>query len=870
MTLLDERPVADEPRRASAPSGASSTGRWRLAARLARREVRRRPWRTVLVVLLVAVPVAALVLADIAYRTDRLRNTDDFGTASVRAQLWGMPASFGDDDIEAALPPGTPYSWWYETWLPLRDAASPDGVHFTTVMSIDPAAPINEGIVRVVEGRNAAAGDEITLTASTADDFGVGVGDRVALVRPDQSFTVVGIVAIAGQGSAMIAPGFDRSAVRQDARFATVLAGDEADPADAIGPTLVWTLAETVNVTASVDQRKSEDRSDPIALFFGWLGGTIAMGVLGIVVASAFAVSGRRQLVTIGQLSATGADASVLRRFLALQGTFSGAAGAVVGVAGGAVLVAALDQHIRSDGRLAVHVIDIAIVAITAVVVATGAALVPARSLATTSVLTALGGRRPVAPVRPRQVRIGAMLTGGGLLVLVLCFAAGNSGSGAGSGAAIALIAALAAIALLAGICCLAPAIVAAVARVGRGAGGSLRLAIRDLERHRARSGALLAAVIVVGAGVIAIGSAVDREAARRASWASTWSPAAISVNSYRIWDDGNVTPPPAPRVDDVAPTMRASVEAVVGPVQWGQRATVVIASGSEMPLSAVILDPVLLRIDGFDEDEIAAAMAADVVHVMRPWTSPLSDAQLGTIATELGTSVDDLVVAELGADIDGWNGSSGYAYASSASDLYVSRSAVERAGLTVETDPALYGLADDAVTRAEYDQLMTLGTGYDDSYFFTDVDPADSVQVSVQATYPERDWNTIARWSLIGGALLLVSLVVALGLALWAAEGREERNTLVTIGAPPSTVAAMAGWKALLLAGVGGIVAVPLGYGTLRLCLMAASDWTPFPWLTALGVVVIIPLVVALGSVVISSIAQRTRPVRAVLASTD
>jgi putative ABC transport system permease protein len=867
MTLLDERPVADEPRPASAPRGTSSTGRWRLAAKLARREVRRRPWRTVLVVLLVAVPVAALVAADIAYRTDRLRTTGEFGTASVRAQLWGPPASFGDDDIEAVLPPGTPYSWWYETGLPLRDAASPDGVHFTTVMSIDPAAPINEGIVRVVEGRNAAAGDEITLTASTADDFGVGVGDRLALVRPDQSFTVVGIVATAGQGSAMIAPGFDWSAVRQGARFATVLAGDEADPADAIDSTWVWKVAAAVNGTASVDQRTSEDRSDPIALFFGWLGGTIAMGVLGIVVASAFAVSGRRQLVTIGQLSATGADASVLRRFLALQGTFSGAAGAVVGVAGGAVLVAALDEHIRRDGRLAIHVIDIAIVAITAVVVATGAALVPARSLATTSVLTALGGRRPVAPVRPRQVRIGAMLTGGGLVVLVLCFAAGNSGSGS---EAIVLIAALAAIALLAGICCLAPAIVSAIARAGRGAGGSLRLAIRDLERHRARSGALLAAVIVVGAGVIAIGSAVDREAVRRANWSSSWSPAEIIVNSYRYSDDPNVEPPPAPRVDDVAPTMRASVEAVVGPVQWGERATVVFASGSESLLFATILDPVLLRIDGFDEDEIAAATAADLVQVSRSWTSPLSDAQLETIATELGIAVDDLVVATISADVDDRGGSSGYVYVDSVSYLYVSRSAVDRAGLPVETDPALYGLADHAVTRAEYDQLGTLGTGYDDAYYFTVVDPADSVQVSVQATYPERDVLMIARWSVIGGALLLVSLVVALGLALWAAEGREERNTLVTIGAPPSTVAAMAGWKALLLAGVGGIVAVPLGYGTLRLCFLAASDWTPFPWLTALGVVVIIPLVVALGSVVISSIAQRTRPVRAVLASTD
>jgi hypothetical protein len=61
----------------------------------------------------------------------------------------------------------------------------------------------NDDIVRVVEGRNAAAGDEITLTASTADDFGVGVGDRLALVRPDQSFTVVGIVAVHHVGQSL-------------------------------------------------------------------------------------------------------------------------------------------------------------------------------------------------------------------------------------------------------------------------------------------------------------------------------------------------------------------------------------------------------------------------------------------------------------------------------------------------------------------------------------------------------------------------------------------------------------------------------------------------------------------------------------------
>ena len=42
-----------------------SRGSWRLAARLARREVRRRPLRSLLVVLLIAVPVFAITVADV-------------------------------------------------------------------------------------------------------------------------------------------------------------------------------------------------------------------------------------------------------------------------------------------------------------------------------------------------------------------------------------------------------------------------------------------------------------------------------------------------------------------------------------------------------------------------------------------------------------------------------------------------------------------------------------------------------------------------------------------------------------------------------------------------------------------------------------
>ena len=91
MTMLDDRPVDDldrpSPWSSAAMSSAAEVGRWRLAARLARREIRRRPWRTLLVVLLIGVPVAGMVVGDAAYRSGQLPEDQShrFGAADVRA-----------------------------------------------------------------------------------------------------------------------------------------------------------------------------------------------------------------------------------------------------------------------------------------------------------------------------------------------------------------------------------------------------------------------------------------------------------------------------------------------------------------------------------------------------------------------------------------------------------------------------------------------------------------------------------------------------------------------------------------------------------------------------------------------------------------
>ena len=72
-------------------------------------------------------------------------------------------------------------------------------------------------------------------------------------------------------------------------------------------------------------------------LAWSWVIGALSLAVTGIIVAAAFATSARRQLVTVGLLSSNGAPEGVIRRSLALQGSWTGLVGSLLGVAAGLV-----------------------------------------------------------------------------------------------------------------------------------------------------------------------------------------------------------------------------------------------------------------------------------------------------------------------------------------------------------------------------------------------------------------------------------------------------------------------------------------------------------------------------------------------------
>src|SRR5262249_49580692 len=151
----------------------------------------------------------------------------------------------------------------------------------------------------------------------------------------------------------------------------------------------------------------------------------IALGISGIVISGAFAVGARRQLVTLGQLSANGAGESLLRRMLSLQGALCGALGTAAGLGAGVVALRLMhgqfDTWIHRDiGPYMWSVPNLIAIAVTGVAAATIAAFVPARTAARVPVLSALAGRRPLGALPRMIVPIGVALFGVGVVVLGL------------------------------------------------------------------------------------------------------------------------------------------------------------------------------------------------------------------------------------------------------------------------------------------------------------------------------------------------------------------------------------------------------------------------------------------------------------------
>lgn len=351
----------------------------------------------------------------------------------------------------------------------------------------------------VVEGRTPAADDEIAVTDRFAAALGVEPEVGATIDLADTTWTIVGVVenpTDLNDEFALAPPSYnappDRVMLLVDADPAAVDAfhtpsgsgvGISYIPADQG----VWGAAGVLLLA------------------------TVLLTFVALVAAAGFAVTAHRRLRQLGMLAAIGASERHLRLVMVANGALLGAVAAIVGVALGGVLWIAVGPLLETGlaarlDPLAIPWWAVGVAMALAVATATVAAWWPARAIASTPIVAALSGRPP----EPRPIHRSTTLA-------ILLLVAGIVGFWLTSpdlyGIVDVLLLVASVVALIAGALLVGPLAISSVSRLARWLPVAARLALRDLNRFRARSTAALAAIgLALGIAtivVLAAGSAV-------------------------------------------------------------------------------------------------------------------------------------------------------------------------------------------------------------------------------------------------------------------------------------------------------------------------------------------------------------------------
>jgi len=466
--------VRSKPAAGSANSGGAPARRAvvRWAWRMFRRE-----WRQQLTVLgLLTVAVAAAV-AGMAFAADAPSSPDaSFGTAGHMLVITGSKARLAEGISAASKAFGRIEVIYH------AKAAIPGSVNSVDVRSERPGGEFSAPMLRLDVGHYPGPG-QVAVTSGVAAIYQLRVGG--VWRTGGGTLQVTGIVenpANLDDQFALIAPGQIR-----DVGQATVL----------FDATAQQLRGFRVSAGAQLTSRPQHDSGFPPAAVL--VLDTIALSFVGLIAVATFTVLAQRRLRAFGMLAAVGATDRNIRLVLLANGAVVGCVAAVTGAAAGLASWAALVPRLEA---LVAHRIDtfslpwweIGAAIALAVATAVGAAWWPAWAASRVPVVAALSGRPP----SPKQGRafaaLGAVLLAVGLGAIAM----------AHQGRVPPLI--IVGLVLTAtGVLLVGPLAISGVVAQAGHAPVSIRLALRDLSRYRARSGAALAAISLVTGIVAAI-----------------------------------------------------------------------------------------------------------------------------------------------------------------------------------------------------------------------------------------------------------------------------------------------------------------------------------------------------------------------------
>ncbi|HEX6020558.1 MAG TPA: ABC transporter permease, partial [Solirubrobacter sp.] len=467
----------------------------------------RREWRQqVLIIVLLTVAVTAAVASVTAVSNTAPPENAERGSASALLRFDGAEPR----ELESAL---TAVRRRFPTaeLVRHREVALPGSVDTIDFRAQDPRGAYGGELLALRRGAYPVDAGQVAVTDGVAELLRLELGSTLALDGARR--TVVGIVENPRRLSDEFALVTPASAGAPDR--VTVLLNASAGAVESLSESLRRSPA-----FAGSEFPGDDPTLDKLAMFAV---ATTFLLLASLVAAAGFAVVAQRRLRQLGMLAAMGATHKDLRLVLMTNGALAGALATAVGTVAGLALWLAAGPTFES---VVDHRIDrfsapwelIVLIAVLAILGATGAAWWPGHTAARIPVMLALSGRPP----KPRPAH-GAAIAATALIALGAgCLALSDRDSPP------LIIAGI--VATIIGCLLLGPAAIRVFGSIAGRLPVAQRLALRDLVRYQARSGAALAAVALalgIAATIVVIASAEQAKEAAR--------PANLSYRQIRI-----------------------------------------------------------------------------------------------------------------------------------------------------------------------------------------------------------------------------------------------------------------------------------------------------------------------------------------------
>ncbi|MEL7976703.1 ABC transporter permease [Isoptericola sp. F-RaC21] len=881
-------------------------GRWRVALRYGWRDARRNKGRTTLVAVMVALPVAigsfattALWSAQETPETMAQRALGPDLQAAVT--LTEMPidqtpdgsgfgsTGQGDDDpfeprpaaaVEADLTAALPRD---DRLVPVVraldggfDVHGKDGqLTAYGILQGDLTDPDLAGAFPLDDGALPSDG-EVALAASTADQLGLAVGDPVTLTRGGSDVEIVATVSgllahDAAQSTTLLFPASGPL---------TAPAELPSDDGEGDGDWTQWFVAGDEPVTwddvlelnrlgVVVTSRDVlfDPPPDEAVPYYGGMPATstadqidqwapfaavaaVALLEVVLLIGPSFAVGARRSARSLAVIAAAGGTRRTLRAVVLGTGVVIGvgasAVGAVVGVGAAALVVTLL-----TEAALAILWPPVVAIVAVGVLLAAGAAWLPARRASRADVVAVLAGRRGETSYRRWPVVAGTAVGAAGFAAAVAAGLAGQA-LGVAGGAVVGEL----------GLVLACGGVVGALGRLAGRLPLSWRFALRDAARNRGRTAPALAAVLVAVAGASAgLVYSVAQTAHNARSQALVAAPGVLVLGASDLGTDSQLTPEQGERVrsivHDVLPDAGELLPVTVlrGPHDDATSTTVgapptAAAEAGYSQAQQGILGPIV------DDGSLAPLLG-----LPSPDTAAAA-LSAGRAVVQTGTADDDGTVR---LDVRTWDdegqretgkrsvqlpatGVGDPLGPSNANFPVVPPSAVDAIGVGT----ALGGFVARPDVPLDDVQQQTLQAALNDAFPGSDewdctvcVSTGQGVQ-----QYGSPQW--LSSLLIVGGAGILALAAAWIVAALAATESRPDLATLAAVGAAPTTrkriVAAQAGTVAVVGSVLGGLSGIVLGaafvlFERFRYDVPDPRWTVEVPWAVLGATVVVLPL---------------------------